>query len=359
MYSLKKRHASPFLVLLWMLITGWGISFGSQEKPHFKVVDDLSRTVKIPRNSSRILSLQPEMTRIIFALGAGDQLVGLDYFIRRYDHLFPLISARHSSLPLVSISSESVNIELVLRLKPDVIFASPSEFQVPESIQAKTRIPVLALSSMGRFEKLIREIRLAGQVIGRKKRAEDLISYFLKKIGFISSRISASKEEEKPRVYLSFWSYLSRTPVFYEPVNVAGGTNVAEGLLPEYLGTIGTVVELEKIYEWDPDIILVQGNYPPEQRVVSVPLILSDRRLGSLKAVRNKKVFYTFGFWYWWDPAEVLVETVYLAKLFYPQKFGDVDVETEGNAIFYKFYGIKEGFTTLCRMLECREWIHE
>ncbi len=56
--------------------------------------------------------------------------------------------------------------------------------------------------------------------------------------------------------------------------------------------------------------------------------------------MRTRRVHYTFGFWYWWDPACVLAETLYLAKLFHPAKFAAVDIEAEGNAVFKKFYGI-------------------
>ena len=40
------------------------------------VVDSLGRTVAVPENARRIISLEPEITRIIVALGAGERLVG-------------------------------------------------------------------------------------------------------------------------------------------------------------------------------------------------------------------------------------------------------------------------------------------
>ena len=126
--------------------------------------------------------------------------------------------------------------------------------------------------------------------------------------------------------------------------------------MPSYLGTIGTVVSLEQIIKWDPDIILIQGNFLPGKRMVTVKQVLGDSRLSSIKAVKNEQVHYTFGFWYWWDQAEVLVETLYLAKLFYPEKFGQLDLEKEGAEIFKKFYGVNDAFSALAKILDLDEW---
>lgn len=323
------------------------------------LTDSLSREVAIPQKVNRIISLQPEITRILIALGGENLLVGLDYFIHQHGHLFPLLSSRLGKLPLVSLSGEMVNTELVLRLNPDIIFASPSEAQIPQAIQTKTGIPVVALSSMGRFKGLLSEIQLIGQILHKGERAAQLVRLFQATITGLQHKISRLDSLPRPRVYLSFWSSLTRTPVTYEPVNAAGGANLAEGLLPERLGTPGTVISVEKILQWDPDIILIHGNYPPQERKVTVEQVLADSRLKSVKAVKERQVYYTFGFWYWWDPAQVLTETLYLAKIFHPRLFSLLEVEAEGNKIFDEFYGIEKGFTALCQRLKCDEWLND
>ncbi|OGD21882.1 MAG: hypothetical protein A2W03_10875 [Candidatus Aminicenantes bacterium RBG_16_63_16] len=320
------------------------------------VKDNLRRAVEVSVPAQRILSLQPEITRIIVALGAGERLVGLDYFIRDNDHLFKIIFPAGQSLPVVSKPDESVNRELVVRLKPDIIFTSPTEQQVPDSIQRSLGIPVLAMASMGSFQGLLAEIELLGKVTGRTERAAELKGYFRQKLASLAEAFLPLEPAGRPRVYLAFWSSLIRTPVSYEPVGLAGGRNVADGLLPSYLGSIGTIVNLEKIIRWDPDIILIQGSFLPKDRIVTVRGVLEDSRLRPVMAVRTGRVHYTFGFWYWWDPACVLAETLYLAKLFHPKRFAAVDIEAEGNAVFKKFYGIDSGFTELTRTLGLDAW---
>ena len=321
------------------------------------VVDSLSRRVAIPSRVERIISLQPEMTRILIALGVGERLVGSEYFMRRFDPLVGITFPRERRLPLVSAGAQSVNAEMVLRLNPDVIFAPPEDLSLSDSLQEKTGKPVVALSSMGRFERLMEEIKLAGAVTGREERAAELVSYFQAILTRIRGEIGEGADQSRPRVYLSLWGALNRTPVSYEPIAAAGGVNVAEGLLATLKASVQATINIERILKWNPDIILIHGNFRPETRLVTVEGVLSDARLASLGAVKNKKVYYTFGFANWWDPAEVLVETLQLVRLFHPNRFGGIDLEAEGNAVFKKFYGIENGFTALSGILECHDWV--
>ena len=320
------------------------------------VTDHLGRRVRIPQRAHRILSLQPETTRITAALGASDRLVGIDYFIRYQDHISSLIFPHRDELPLVSFSSETLNTEMVIQLKPEVIFASPTEFHLTEAIQDKTGIPVLALSSQGRFPYLFEEIRLLGQILSREERAGRLVRILEDRIDEVGRRISGLSPEEKPRVYLAFWSSLNRTPLSYEPVDAAGGINIAGGLLPSRFARHQAVMNIEALLREDPDIILVQGNYPAAKRTLTVESILNDRRLQSLRAVREQRVFYTFGYWYWWDPAQVDLETMYLADLFHPGLFPGFDLVEEGDRIFEEVYGLHEGFTKLFRIIGPEGW---
>ena len=321
------------------------------------IIDSLSRRVTVPSPVDRIISLQPEMTRILIALGAGEMLVGSEYYLRHFDPLIGIVFPAERKLPLVSAGAQSINAEMVLRLRPDVVFMPPEDLALSDSLQEKTGRPVVAFSSLGRFDKLMEEIRLAGTLTGRQERAAELISYFAETLTRIRGERGEGARSHRPRVYLSLWGVLTRTPVFYEPVRKAGGSNVAEGLLGSLDGSVQAVINLEQIFKWDPDIILLHGNFRPETRPVTVAGVLSDGRLASLRAVKNKSVHYTFGFANWWDPAEVLVETLYLARLFQPGRFGGIDLEAEGNTVFKKFYGIENGFTALSGILGCHDWV--
>ena len=327
-----------------------------QVRDSITVVDSLGRKVLVPGKIERLISLEPEVTRIIVALGAGERLVGIDFFLRNHDRLFRLVFPPSERLPVVSNQGQDLNYEEAIRLRPDLIISSPSEFGMAEAIERKMSVPVAALASMGKFRDLLAEIETLGRILGQEERAAELASFFVSRMEAVRGIDSDRAADAGPGVYLSFWGSLLRTPVSYEPVDAAGGKNLAAGLLPSYLGTTAATVSIEQILLWDPEVILVQGNYPPAERQVTVEGILRDPRLASLRAVRTGRVHYTFGFWYWWDPALVLVETAYLARLFHPASFPDFDLTREGDAVFKEFYGVEGLFSALCRVLACHEW---
>jgi iron complex transport system substrate-binding protein len=341
------------------LAAGPRVQGAPQDRPALVITDNLGRRVEMPGRAGRIISLEPEITRLIVALGGGERLVGLDFFLRYQDHLFPLVFPAGRNLPIVSNQGQDPNYELVLKLRPDLFFSSPSEFQSTESIQRRLHVPVAALASMGRFENLLGEIETLGRVLDREDRAAELAAYFRARLAAVRDRANSVPATRRPKVYLSFWGSLLRTPVSYEPVDAAGGANCAAGLLPSYLGAAGATVSIEQIIRWDPEVILIQGNYLPAERAVTVEGVLSDARLASVRAVRDKRVYYTFGFWYWWDPALVLLESLYLARLLHPGPDGDFAFEAEGNAIFKEFYGLEGAFSALGKVLDCREWVRE
>ena len=327
-----------------------------QDRAPVEIVDGLGRKVAVPGRVERVISLEPEITRIIVALGAGESLVGIDFFLRNHDHLFPLIYPRGLSLPVVSNQGQDLHYEQAIRLRPDIVFASPSEFRAAETIGRKMKVPVVAVASMGRFAGLLAEIETLGRILGREERAAALVAYIGSRLDEARDAAGGNGSGPRPSVYLSFWGSLVRTPVSYEPVEAAGGTNVAAGLGPDYLGTAGLTVPLEKLLVWDPEVVLVQGNYRPDERQVTVEGILRDPRLASLRAVRAGRVHYTFGFWYWWDPALVVVETLYLSRLFGRSKLPEPEFLRMGNEVFKEVYGVDGAFGALCRILKCHEW---
>lgn len=354
--AMRLPGAAVLLAAAAVCLAGGPAARGAQDRAAFEIVDELGRTVAVPGRVERVLSLEPETTRIIVALGAGGSLIGIDYFLRHHDHLFPLVFPRALDLPVVSNQGQDLHFETAMRLRPDIVFASPSEYRAAETIARKMKVPVVALASMGRIDGLIAEIGTLGRVLGRDERAAWLVSYMRARLEEAAGGAAARRPEDRPSVYLSFWGSLVRTPVAYDPVEKAGGRNVAAGLVSDHLGTATLTVPLEKLFVWDPDFILIQGNYLPAERRVTVGEVLRDPRLGSLRAVRAGRVHYTFGFWYWWDPALVLVETLYLSRLFDGRAMPGPELARTGDAIFKDIYGADGVFSALCRALECHEW---
>ncbi|MCX8126706.1 MAG: ABC transporter substrate-binding protein, partial [Dehalococcoidia bacterium] len=235
--------------------------------------------------------------------------------------------------------TQEPNVEQIVALKPDIIlFWGGYGAQQADEIQQRTGVPVIALHTYTTIEGMEKSYRLMGKVLGLESRAEELLAYARGKIDRISQR--TSKITERPRVHLLFWFFwngVSRIPIFYDPVDIAGGVNIARGMDPNVYG-YSVKVPVEQVVAWQPDFVFIHG-YPAKPNV-SVETVLNDPRMKETSAVKNRRVYYTLGMSSGWHYDRVLTETTYMAKLMHPGLFKDIDAKKEGDEIFQKFYGV-------------------
>ena len=296
----------------------------------------------------------PPITRYVVGLGAGDKLVGMgrssltDWFIGdpawgcgpKWDE----VVAKFKGLPDVG-STSGLNQEVTLSLKPDVVIAYAGAASAPvyEKFQEDTGIPFVGFKVGANIDHMFEELEFIGVVLGEEERAEEINSYFKKKLDKVTEVTASIPDSEKPRVYFH-WGYrrhvFTKAAICYEPIDLAGGINVAKGLAPPTFGSSTAEVSKEQIIAWNPDIILTgRGEVEP---VLAVEDIWSDPDLQTIDAVKNRRVYYTLASFYavGAQPPRVIIETMHMAKLFHPDKFEDLDVEKEGNELFERFYGV-------------------
>ena len=100
-------HRSSFLVFLLVL--------SCTERPTTTTIrDDLSRPVSLPPNITRVVTLAPNLTEMLFAVGAGEKVVGTDDFSN-----FP-----DAAKQLPKVGGMQPNVEKIAALKPDLVIAS-------------------------------------------------------------------------------------------------------------------------------------------------------------------------------------------------------------------------------------------
>ena len=314
------------------------------------LVDHADRTVTVPRPIERIVATSPNTVKTIVALGACDKIVGVSAASKWCMCHYIAINApetettmcaekvcggRLFGLPEVGETSGIDNIELVVPLKPDLIFDRASE---ADATQEKTGIPTVVISSSGHdLDSMYKEFETMGVVLEKEQEAEEMISFVKEKVAKLEEVTSEIPESDKPRVYFAtrihgYVGEVTRTTGHYYPIDIAGGINVAKCIS-------GTTVSKEQIIAWNPDIILVirYADYAGDP----VEMVLSDPDLQTINAVKNKRIYYTsYAYCYGTPQDKNLAAAMYLAKLFHPDKFDDLDLEKEGNEIFEAFLGV-------------------
>jgi iron complex transport system substrate-binding protein len=336
------------------------IILGKEKK--LTLVDMADRTVTVNMPVERVVTLIASPTRIIVEIGGMDgitKLVGVDSYMlmEKYSPtrstVFPILKAypELKGLPSVGNYMEPNNEQIVL-LKPDVVFTYGSSPDMANRIQEQTDIPTVSI--VIRFvrypygEKAYEPYRLIGKVIGKEEEAEELISYANEKFDEIVEVTSRIDESEKVRVY-SVHSNTLVKPLGGGAVVEAGGIDVAEGY-----GGFGTEVTLEQVIDWNPDIILLGST--SKSHTVTIDDVLSDSRLQTINAVKNRKVYFSRGGAIGSTPATGITKVFFMAKLFYPEKFKDLNVEEECNKVLERFYGVDGLYTWMQDNSDLYKW---
>ena len=329
------------------------------------LIDTADRIVTIPRPIERVVLVgMLNSLRTLVQLGAADKIVATSTvagFIYdepgRSKYFSPLHRAAPELGELPRIDYRNPNLEFILTLKPDVIM-SYGEYSDPDLIQENTGIPTILSGKSTGGDLGFEQHRFIGTVTGRETEAEELISYANEKLDELRDVTSGMSDSGKPKVLVVHLGGggvpedITTVMVRYDPVEIAGGMNVAK----ECAGEPSSVkVSKEQIIAWNPDIILL-GSSPSKEHHISIEDVLSDPDLQTLNAIKDKRVNYTKGCMIGWDPATVTAEAFYFAKLFHPDEFADLDVEEECNEILGRFYGVDDLYTEMAEKCDLYRW---
>ena len=317
------------------------------------LVDMADRTVTVNMPVERVALVgMLNSLRILVQLGATDKIVVTSTVVRyMYDepgkskYFSPLHRAAPELGELPRVDYRDPSLEFILTLKPDVIL-SYGAYSNPDKIQEGTGIPTVCSKGTG-GDLSFEQHRLLGKIVGREEEAEELISYVNEELDKLTEVTSQIPDNEKPTV-LVLWAF--DPLVRYDPIEIAGGINVAK----DCVGASGGKVQVskEQIIAWNPDIIF---KYHTK---AALEEITSDPAFQTLNAVKNDTVYPHKGCMIGWDAATVTTEAFYFAKLFHPETFKDLDVEKRGNEIMERLYGVDGLYTEmvdgcgLCRWKE-------
>jgi iron complex transport system substrate-binding protein len=226
---------------------------------------------------SRIVSLAPNLTEILFAMGLGDRVVGVTSFCD-----YPEEAKRRQKVGGMSNPS----IEAVVSLKPDLVVVTtdgnPMEFEGRlRSLKIKTYV-----FRSRRLQELPLGVRGMGAALGVKERGDalaEMMEHTIRRLGI------KNPPERKRRLLFIVWPepliVAGTGTVIDDAITLLGGENIAagaKGTYPKY--------SVEEILHNSPDVILIgKGQGHEDMEKVSKRLL---DRLKNVSAVRNGKVFF-------------------------------------------------------------------
>lgn len=234
------------------------------------VNDDTGRQVEISGQPSRIVSLAPSNTEILYALGLGSNVVGVTSFCN-----YP-----PEAREVEKIGDLVPHVEKILALAPDLAVGIKGHEEVADRLE-QAGIPVLLLDPKN-FAQVLDDIRLVARVTGNIKRGEALCEEMSRDVKAVEEDVACSGAKKRPRLFVvldveGLWTAGPGTFID-ELVAMAGGENVAADTREQYVQ-----YSIEAVIARDPDAIILTG--PNKEDLYDKPA------LANLRAVKENKVF--------------------------------------------------------------------
>ncbi len=208
-----------------------------------KVVDSYNREVTIESEPVRVISIAPSITETIFALGAGEKLVGRTDYCEYPQEVQDIESIGSLMEP---------NIEKIIDLKPDLVIAS-THFK--EDVLKKLEeidIKVVVLYGEESFEGVYEVIEKVGETLNKRDEATEIVADMKHRVENVQTRV---KDLDKPEVYyvVGFGEYGDFTAggdtFIGQIIEMAGGKNAASDVE-------GWKYSLESLVAKNPDILI-------------------------------------------------------------------------------------------------------
>lgn len=183
-----------------------------------EVTDFKDRNIVLDKVPQKIVSLSPSNTEILFALGAGDRVVGVTSYCD-----YPEEAKKVEQVG----DFEGPNMELIKKVQPDVVLAGYLQEEAVKTLEGMG-IPVIVTEAES-FDAIYESIGLIGKITGTDAKAYEIVEGMKDKISEIEAK---TKDKKKPKVFYLVWADPLMTAgsktFINDVIKVAGGINVAE-----------------------------------------------------------------------------------------------------------------------------------
>ncbi len=238
------------------------------------LTDEMGRTVVVPDHPHRVICLMPTVTDTVFALGAGDDVVGI---------------SDYTKYPAAALTKPSVgdlikpSIETILSLHPDLVIGTQPKgpMEVTDQLE-RAGIPIFLVSPHG-IAGIFHSVETIGMALNRTPQADALIHSLQKRVDAVRAR---TKGQPAPSVFMPIWydpiTTIGKNAFITEIIEAAGGRSVTDDLSTEW-----PQISMEVVLERAPDaLLLVHGGKTTLQ-------VLQDRPgWSSMTAIKAHRAYY-------------------------------------------------------------------
>jgi len=280
--------------------------------------DAVGNEITLEKQPEKIVSMVPSNTEILFAVGAGKAVVaGSDF------DDYP-----EEAQKLEKIGGQEFNVEKIVGLQPDVVFAHESALGVGEEGLQQLRdagLTVFVVKNATDFDETYGTIQQIGKLTGYSAEAEEIVSGMQDKVDEIKEKAEAVTDKKKVFVETS------PAPDIYTPgsgtfmqqfLDIIHGENVAA----DQQGWV--MMDPEEIVNRNPDVIMVMYDYID----TAVEDVYSREGFDAVTAIKEKAVIQVDENITSRTGPRLAEGLEAVAKAVYPEIFGEAEQDEEDQA---------------------------
>ncbi|MGB9686449.1 MAG: ABC transporter substrate-binding protein [Rectinema subterraneum] len=240
--------------------------------------DSLGTIVTLKAEARRVVSLAPAVTEVLFAVGAGDRIVGNTTYCD-----YP--ADAKSIEKIGGFSAKSMSIEKIISLKPDLVISSGNIHKPVTDELVRYGIPVFAYAP-NTFEEIARDIQAIGVLVGKAQKAQSVVTSMLDSIAFVQKKVDAIPSDQRLTV---FWE------VYDSPLMTCGAATFQHALV-QAAGGIDIFSDLpgfwpkvsaEEVIKRAPQVIMGAEDHGD---AMSIELIAKRPGWSQIPAVKNGRI---------------------------------------------------------------------
>jgi iron complex transport system substrate-binding protein len=213
------------------------------------LADGLGRPITLAAPAQKIVSLGPSNTELLFALGAGAQVVGRDDLSD-----YPEAAQQ---IPGVGATYGNFSAEPIVALQPDLVLVAEIYTEEQVKLLSDVGLTVFWLANPTDFEGLYDNLAIVGQLTGHTVEASDLAHSLEARVAAVTDKVYGL--QDKPKVFYEIDASDPTKPYTVGPgtfmntlIALAGGENVGAALSDAY-----AQISSEELVNQDPDILLL------------------------------------------------------------------------------------------------------
>ncbi|TFE19726.1 ABC transporter substrate-binding protein [Cohnella luojiensis] len=240
------------------------------------VKDTSGQDITFTKAPERIVSTSPSETEILFALGLGDQVVG----VSDYDNFPKEVESKQK----VGGVTEP-NMEAIIAANADLVISGISIKDTALEKMRSLGLNVLRTDPK-KVEDVFNNILLIGQISNKQAEAEALVAKMREDVRKVTEATATVKPEDKKKVYIEFspgWT-VGKGEFMDELIAMAGGINIASDIEG------WSAINEEKIIKDNPDVIIYTLNITDESGKKLEDLIQGRSGWDKIKAIADKNL---------------------------------------------------------------------